>query len=53
MWIRSQNKELLANVKNARVIYEFDSYHIVCDCDDCDCDDCDCDDRHCDDCDCK
>ena len=36
MWVRSQNKELLANVKNARVIYEFDSYHIVCDCDDCD-----------------
>ena len=32
MWIRSQDKELLANVKNARVIYEFDSYHIVCDC---------------------
>ena len=36
MWLRSQNKELLANVKNARVIYEFYSYHIVCDCDDCD-----------------
>ena len=36
MWVRSQNKELLANVKNARVIYEFDSYHILCDCDDCD-----------------
>ena len=36
MWLLSQNKELLANVKNARVIYEFNSYHIVCDCDDCD-----------------